>query len=337
MPHHEAKLPSLKEGTPKPGRRVAQILPLYEGTDVLHAVYLPSDWEPGRRYPVIVEYAPNADPADPTGGVEGACLGYALSGGRGHIWLTLPCVARRDARNEPQWWGDLGATVDYCRQAVRDVCEELGGDPGAVVLAGAGRGAVACSYIGLHDDDIADTWLAFLSVGEFDGLCGGAWPGADIDAAHRRLQRVHGRAFLVCQQGDVPAQTFVEMSGVNTTSFTFRALDAVAPVETWALSETPSCQDLRGWLQGVLVKRPGVYTVSGRVLTQQDRPLANVRVACGYTHVARTDRNGAFSLPGLLPGRRTVIAIPDEDSDASYSRVINLTDHDISAVDLWVE
>lgn len=337
MPHHEPKRPPLKEGAPKPGRRVAQILPLYEGTDVFHAVCLPIDWAPGRRYPLIVEYPPNADVDDPTGGVAAACLGHALSGGRGHIWLTLPCVARLGARNESQWWGDLGATVDYCRQAVRDVCEELGGDPGAVILAGEGRGAVACCFIGLHDDDIADTWLAFLSVGDFDGLCGGDWPGADIDAAHRRLQRVRGRAFMVCQEGDLPACTLVEMSGINTASFTFQALEAVTPVEAWATADTPARQAMRGWLQDVLAGRPGLYTVSGRVLTPQNRPLANVRVACGYTHVTRTDRNGVFSLPGLLPGRRTVIAIPDEDSDTSYSRVVNLIDHDLGAVDLWVE
>ena len=51
--------PSMTTGEPSPGRRVRQTAPGYEGTEVHHALYLPTDWRKGRRYPVIVEYAGN--------------------------------------------------------------------------------------------------------------------------------------------------------------------------------------------------------------------------------------------------------------------------------------
>ena len=41
---------AMTDGTPAPGRRVRQIAPEYRGTDVHHALYLPIDWQPGRKY-----------------------------------------------------------------------------------------------------------------------------------------------------------------------------------------------------------------------------------------------------------------------------------------------
>ena len=44
---------------PSAGRRVRQVAPEYEGTEVYHALYLPVDWKPGGKYSVIVEYTGN--------------------------------------------------------------------------------------------------------------------------------------------------------------------------------------------------------------------------------------------------------------------------------------
>ncbi len=47
-------LPAPMEGEASPGRRMFQLLPAYAGTAVRHSLYLPTDWKPGRKFPVIV-------------------------------------------------------------------------------------------------------------------------------------------------------------------------------------------------------------------------------------------------------------------------------------------
>jgi hypothetical protein len=64
------------------------------------------DWKPGRRYPVIVEYAGNGNYANKygdvsTGEVEGSKLGYGISGGNGFIWICLPYVNTLENKNQP--------------------------------------------------------------------------------------------------------------------------------------------------------------------------------------------------------------------------------------------
>ena len=38
--------PVMTDEEPGPGRRVRQTAPEYQGTDIFHALYLPTDWEP---------------------------------------------------------------------------------------------------------------------------------------------------------------------------------------------------------------------------------------------------------------------------------------------------
>ena len=51
--------PPMTEEAPAAGKRVRQVAPEYEGTQVYHSLYLPTDWKPGEKYPVIVEYTGN--------------------------------------------------------------------------------------------------------------------------------------------------------------------------------------------------------------------------------------------------------------------------------------
>ena len=52
-------VPALAAGKPGAGKRVKMVLPGYEETRIYHVLYLPRDWRPGQRYPVLVEYAGN--------------------------------------------------------------------------------------------------------------------------------------------------------------------------------------------------------------------------------------------------------------------------------------
>ncbi len=61
----------------------------YEGNpNAYHTLYLPPGWVPGGKYPVIIEYAPNASGFDGT--PEDTRLGFYQSGGTGVIWATMP-------------------------------------------------------------------------------------------------------------------------------------------------------------------------------------------------------------------------------------------------------
>ena len=59
-----------------------------------------------------------------------------------------------------QWWGDPPdhdprPTLEYAKRTVAQVCQDFGGDTERVVLMGFSRGAIACGFLGLHDDEVA--------------------------------------------------------------------------------------------------------------------------------------------------------------------------------------
>ena len=87
--------PVMTEEAPMPGKRVCQVAPEYEGTQVYHTLYLPTDWQKGKTYPVLVEYTGNKAPfCGSTGEVKGSNLGYGLSGGKGFIWVSMPYIQK---------------------------------------------------------------------------------------------------------------------------------------------------------------------------------------------------------------------------------------------------
>jgi hypothetical protein len=258
----DLETPQMIEATPAPGLRVRQVLQEYKSTEVHHALYLPTNWNPGRKYPVIVEYAGNGNYHNGYGDVSegvvhGSNLGYGISGGRNFIWLCLPFVDSRVKRNQILWWGDTDATVDYCKKAVAQVCSEFGGDSRCIFLAGFSRGAIACNYIGLRDAEIAKLWLAFIPYSHYDGVR--TWPYADCDRASAlgRLERLNGRAqFIVHENSVEDTRTYLESTGVRAP-FTFVTLPFRNHNDAWVLRDVPSRRQLRAWVKQILKERPG--------------------------------------------------------------------------------
>ncbi|MEL6108712.1 MAG: hypothetical protein AAFU85_22120 [Planctomycetota bacterium] len=195
--------PAMVDEPPAAGRRVRMVAPEYVGTEVYHSLYLPSDWKPDRRYPVLVEYTGNRFPAcGSTGKVSDANLGYGLCGGRGFLWVLMPYIAPGGARNTVTWWGDKAATVEYCKTNLPRICRQFGGDVERVFICGFSRGAIAASYIGLADDEIAKLWRGFITHDHFDGQRPWGYPDSDRGAALGRLKRLDGRPVLVCGGGN---------------------------------------------------------------------------------------------------------------------------------------
>ena len=258
----DLETPPVTLGEPAPGKRVKQVASGYEGTDVYHTLYLPTDWRQGGRYPVIVEYAGNGGYRNQHGDicegtVEGCNLGYGISGGRGFIWICMPYVNTKDMRNETRWWGDVEATVAYCTTTVRRVCEAHAGDPSAVILTGFSRGAIACNYIGLHNDEIAGLWLAFVTHSNYDGVWKWQYPRSDRASARGRLERLKGRPVFVSQEVTVEnIRRYLASTGVRAP-FTFQALPYRNHRDDWVLRDIPERKRLREWLKRVLEDRRG--------------------------------------------------------------------------------
>ena len=205
--------PEMTSQDPAAGRRVRQVSPEYKGTEVYHALYLPSDWKPGGKYPVIVEYTGNEFPAcGSTGEVKDANLGYGVSGGKGFIWVSMPYVAKGKQHNTRTWWGDRQATVDYCKKNLPRICEQFGGDPDALFICGFSRGAIGASYIGLADDEIAAFWKGVFTHDHFDGDRKWGYPGSDRASALKRLARLQGRPVLVCGGANDFLQEYLKLA-----------------------------------------------------------------------------------------------------------------------------
>lgn len=272
----ELALPPLAQGQPAAGRRVRVISPEYVGTEVHHLVALPTDWSPaaqaqGRRWPVIVEYTGNLHPASGSSGeVEGASLGHGLSRGKA-IWVVLPYVSKDHQRNEVTWWGDVEATVAYAKRQVPRICAEFGGDQRQVLLCGFSRGAIAVSFLGLHDDEVAKLWCGFWAHDHFDGAR--AWPGQAWGnplpryqaEATARLRRLQGRPLLVTQGiGHTGSREFLSPL-LPPTAWTYRDVDmpglcgpfpndmAKDPHnDRWLLRDSPTGEALHRWWAQVL-------------------------------------------------------------------------------------
>lgn len=255
-------VPQVIAGASGPGKRVWQTLPGYEGWDQLgHAVYLPVDWTPDGKYPVIVEYPGNGNFKNnlgdiSTGRVEDCKLGYGMSAGRGFIWICLPFLDVKSRKHAIQWWGDPDATAAYCRQAVAHVCHDLGGNPDRVILTGFSRGAIACGYIGLRDDATAKLWRAMVAHSHYDGVRRWGYPEDDVVSARKRLARLAGKPQFITHEKTVEATRHYLEATQATGAVTLVPLPFPNHTDEWVLKDCSERRQLRAWLAEVVKPAP---------------------------------------------------------------------------------
>ena len=244
----DLQTPTLESGQPSPGKRMKMTFKENSGTELYHVLYLPTDWKEGHTDPVIVEYAGNKYKQGP-GTPESCDLGYGLSGGKGVIWVSLPYVNSKEMKNAPSWWGDIDATVAYCKKAVANVCAEYGGDPDKLFIAGFSRGSIACNFIGLHDDEIAVLWRGFICHSHYDGVRNWGYTGADKASAKKRLMRLGDRPQYISHEKSVQATKDYLLKAKPDGAFTFVDLPFPEHTDTWVLRESKERQQLREWFQ----------------------------------------------------------------------------------------
>jgi hypothetical protein len=260
----DLRVPELSAGEPGPGKRVH--LELFANTPPV-VLYLPTDWTPERKFPVMIELAGNGNYRNAFGDVstgrpEGSRLGYGLSGGRGYVWACLPFLNHAGNAVAITWWGDApdyrpDSTVAFIKRAVPALCERFSGDPGRVILCGFSRGSIAANAIGLHDDGIAALWRGFVCFSHYDGVREG-WPfaGSDRPAARQRLARLAGRPQLVCHEsgaggsGLAATRRYLDDSGIRG-DFTFLETGFRNHHDGWVLRPSPARNAAREWLARV--------------------------------------------------------------------------------------
>jgi len=250
----DLKVPVMESAAPAPGKRVKVIDREFKETDIYHTLYLPADWVKGRNYPVIVEYAGNKWRTS-LGTVEGSKLGYGITGGKGAIWVCMPFVDIKNKRNAKTWWGNVDATVAYCKKTVKSICDDYGGDSSAVFIAGFSRGAIACNFIGLADDQIASLWAGFICHSHYDGVRKWGYPGSDRASALKRLKRLGDRPQFVSHERSVEETQDYLKAVYPEGNFTFQALDFNNHTDTWVLRDIPERKAVRKWFNRVLKKR----------------------------------------------------------------------------------
>lgn len=245
-------VPPLSEGNPSPGKRVklldAKAAPL---------LYLPVDWTPQRKWPVIFEYPGNGGYSNPLGDksdgtAEGCVMGYGLSGGKGIIWVSLPFV-NADGTEATTWWGDIPSTKRLCLEAVGRVLRDFAGDEKRLILAGFSRGAIACNYIGLHDDEMASLWCGMICHSHYDGVRE-TWPYPEANRASAlaRLKRLGTRPqWISHEQSTHSIQAWLKSTGLPG-KWTFEPLLFPNHTARWTLCETELRRKARTWLHQII-------------------------------------------------------------------------------------
>ncbi|MDC0935721.1 hypothetical protein OAS39_05505 [Pirellulales bacterium] len=308
---------------PGPGKRVRVTNPEYAGSDVYHALYLPTDWQPGVKYPVIIEYAGNPwSPDGSDGSPDETQLGYYQSAGQGFIWASMPMIdtlADPD-KNALTWWGNHPAGVigedvaaDYTKVGLIDILENYGGDPASVFVTGFSRGAIAAGQVGLRDQ-LADAWLGFLPHSHHFQL-------SSLNAPQRYplLDSIAGRAsFITSGENGLDGgygSSIVGRDSLTSLGFPneFREMPGEPHTVQW-IEDTASATSLavraemRTWLADTIANRPGTSSVSGNVTDSLGAPISDVRIQSGDTHWTFTDANGDYQLPSLIDSSRILTA-----------------------------
>ena len=205
------------EAKPAAGKRVRYQLPADVGSGIYSALYLPSNWQPGKTYPVIAELPGNyfykANVCCSSGRPEQCVMGYGISSEKVLFGLVfLLWIAQKKQLLKMASGSKAGAdTVEYVQQVVNDICKNWGGDKDNLFLSGFSRGAISCGYVGLANDEISKLWKGLIACQHYDGS---HWNQSRMNDA-KRAARFKGKAIF---QVDNKAEKFQAQIKISSNS-----------------------------------------------------------------------------------------------------------------------
>jgi hypothetical protein len=128
------------------------------------------------------------------------------------------------------------------------VRQQWGRDPDRLALYGFSRGAIACNYIGLRNDEIAKLWKCMIVHSHYDGVR--RWPYADRDrnSALVRLRRLNGRPQFITHEVSLDdTRKFLQDSQIGQIeqSLTLVALPFPNHTDGWVLRPLAEHDQLR--------------------------------------------------------------------------------------------
>lgn len=250
-PSARLEVPDMEAGAPAAGRRVRFQLSGDQTGEIYCALFLPDDWRPGKRYPVIAEYPGNIffnAKCYSTGRPEHCVIGYGMSEGRGAIWLSLPFVDRDAGTVVEDGFGNADDTAEYAIQAVDAVVEKFGGDRKNLILTGFSRGAIACGYIGLRNERIAGLWKGFHACQHYDGS---RWHESNMEGAIERAPRFMGRAIFQTDNAREKYQPVVDATA-PAVNWTWETSKLGFHATAMFLDDRPSTRRLRRWYRELI-------------------------------------------------------------------------------------
>jgi hypothetical protein len=256
-PDGRLEIPDMTDGSPAPGRRVRYRLAADAKNEIYCALYLPPDWKPGKRYPVIAEFPGNifysAKACWSTGRPEQCQMGYGMSSGTGAIWVSLPFVDRKNEEIAESGFGSNKGedTTAHTLAVIKDICRNWGGDRENLFLCGFSRGSIACGYIGLRNDKISKLWKGIVGCQHYDGS---NWRESNMEDAVQRAPRFSGKAIFQVDNSQEKYQPVVDATDPSVKwTWTRSALGYHATA--MFLDDRPAMKQLRPWFRNLVEKR----------------------------------------------------------------------------------
>ncbi|AQQ72497.1 hypothetical protein SMSP2_02883 [Limihaloglobus sulfuriphilus] len=314
-------LPPMVNKKPAAGCNVKYQFEEFSGTGVYHSVFLPSNWQPGGKYPVIMDI-----PGNPfehywgdisSGRPESSPIGYGVSNGKA-ICIGLPCISP-DGNSHVRALGDVKQTVAYMKKVAVWVSREMGGDPARMILTGYSRGGQGTAFLGRYDDEIADIWLGWLHYDGFDmplephvHMRKYSYNVTEDDYRVdgniiKRFARIKGRSTFIVNSG------YVNLFEAYNKKYGFPCEHVLTGSRNhnpdWSLMETETLKQARQWYSRTLIELTGTGQASGIVTDTNSRPVQGAVVYTGLTRFASTGNDGRFVFEGLPVGPREFVLV----------------------------
>lgn len=242
-------VPEMIKELPAAGKRVRFQLQNDAKSSKYFALYLPTDWQAQKTYPVIFEYPGNifynTKACYSTGRPESCAMGYGITQGQGSIWVSLPFINETTHGIAVNGFGSQEGedTLTYALKVIDLICDQFGGDRNNLTLCGFSRGSIACGYIGLRNDTIASHWKAIIGCQHYDGS---KWNQSNMADAVKRAPRFTGQAIFQVDNSKEKYQPVVDATSLKV-EWTFTESGLNYHSTTMFLDNRPMMIQLRNW------------------------------------------------------------------------------------------